>query len=1066
MKISIAKSQNNTGMYASLLVRKLKAVTLLLLLLLWLMPFAIAQQKRMVKGRVTDEKGQPVAGASVVIKGTATGTTTDGNGQYQISVPAGGALVVSSLGHPVKEITLGNETVYNITLSTSANDLDQVVVIGYGTQRKKDVTGSVASVNEKTLKEVPAPNLVSQLKGRTAGVSIVSNGSTPGVGGQIRIRGNRTITSSQGQSDALDGPLLVLDGIPYGGSINDLDPDNIANLEILKDASATAIYGSRGAGGVILITTKRGRTGKAVISYDGYYGISSILGKYKVFNGPEYAQFKADAATYNRTSPGTSAYALTAAEQAALAAGVSTDWQDLIYRNGFTNSQQLGVSGGTETTQYGLGLGYYKEAGIIPSQDFTRYTLRTTIDHRINKFLRIGVNSMNTLIYSNTPGGGGVPGGLVRLTPLAKPYNDDGTVNLFPAVGSLDAAVISPLTLLTKKDAIYSRTRRLRTFNSLYGEVQLAPGLRYRLNVGLDFSQQSGGDYNGPLTWTNNATVQSSSNASISNVESWAYNIQHLLYYDKTFAQKHRIGFTGLFEVNKDHNQSSRFTVTGVPADYVRNSNFSLASGQPVSDPNNTGFSESGLLSYMGRLNYGYDNRYLVTATVRVDGSSTLSPGSQYFTYPAFGLGWNLSEEKFMKGVSFVSSLKLRGGWGISGNRNVSPYATLGLLSTSTYNFGQSSQGQQLAYTVTTLPNKALGWQSTSQVDLGLDFGLFNNRITGTVDWYKQTTKNILLSVNLPISNGANSTLQNLGRTQGQGLEISLSSINVRTHSGFTWGTDVNFFFNREKIIQLTTPQEKSNTGNGWFVGQPLSVIYDYKKIGIWQLEDSIKGLTAAQTSPLAYPGQIRVEDVNKDGKIDANDRQILGNFQPRWEGGLTNRFSYKGFDLSIVVVARMGMKVVVPYLSADGGGNGFPFFNQGRVNQVKTNYWTRTNPTNEFPAPDAGTDRLNFGSTLAYRDGSFIRCRSINFGYELPASLIKKTFASSLRIYVNVTNPFFFYAPLVKSGLGIDPEGNGYGNAVNPTGAGDASAPARQITVNLNNPSTRQFTVGANLKF
>jgi len=489
-----------------------------------------------------------------------------------------------------------------------------------------------------------------------------------------------------------------------------------------------------------------------------------------------------------------------------------------------------------------------------------------------------------------------------------------------------------------------------------------------------------------------------------------------------------------------------------------------LASGQVVADANNTGFSESGLISYMGRVNYAYDNRYLLTATVRVDGSSTLSPGHQYFTYPAIGLGWNVMEEKFAHDLTFLSGLKVRGGWGVSGNRNVSPYATLGLLSASTYNFGQSTSGQQLAYTVTSLPNYALSWQSTSQFDAGIDFGIFKNRVTGTIDAYKQQTKDILLSVNLPISNGANSTLKNLGKTEGKGVEISLSSLNIKNRSGFTWSTDLAFSFNREKITQLTTPSEMSNTGNGWFVGQPLTVIYDYKKIGIWQTDDSTKGLLS-QTSPKQYPGQIRVEDVNGDGKIDAADRQVLGSFQPKWEGGLTNRFTYKGFDLSVVVYARMGMKVLVPYFTADGGANGFPFFNQGRVNQVKVNYWTRSNPTNDFPAPDAGTDRLPFGSTLGYQDGSFIKCRSINLGYEFSSGLLKRLRASSLRVYVNVTNPFIIYSPFVKNGYGPDPEGNGYGGSVTPTGASDVSTPNRQISVNLNNPSTRQFIFGLNLK-
>lgn len=938
-----------------------------------------------------------------------------------------------------------------------------MVVVGYGTQRKRDVTGSVASVSGETLREVPAPNIVNQLKGRTAGVDIVSNSSTPGGGGQIRIRGNRTITNSQGTSDALDAPLLVVDGVAFGGSINDINPEDVASLDILKDASATAIYGARGAGGVILITTKRGRTGKAIMSYDSYYGISKILGKFPVFNGQEYAQFKADAATYNRTSPGTSAYALTAAEQAALAAGISTDWQDLIYQKRFTTSHQLGLSGGNETTQVGLSLGYYNETGIIPNQRFERYSLRTSIDHRINRILKIGLSTFNTLSYSNTPGGGGVPGGLIRLTPLASPYNADGTFNLKPAAGSIDdPTTVNPLTLLTRQAEILARNRRFRTFNSLYGEVQITTGLRYRLNVGLDLRHDNGNGYNPPNTWVNSATAQTSSNANLSNSEAWSYQVSNLLYYDKTFAQKHKLGLTGLFEVTKDHALSSSFNATGVYADYIQNANFALANSVTA---NNGGFSESGLISYMGRANYGFDNRFLLTATLRIDGSSNLAPGHQYFTYPAFGAGWNISNEKFMNSVSFISNLKLRGGWGVSGNRNVGPYSTLGLLSVSTYGYGLSTQGQQPAFLVTNLPNPNLSWQSTSQTDLGLDFGLFKNRLTGVIDVYEQRTKDILLTVNLPQSNGAGSTLKNLGKTKGRGLEVTLSSINVQSKTGINWSTDLNFSINREEITQLTTPTELSNKGNGWFVGQPLNVIYDVKKIGIWQTEDSAKGLLKAQTSPIQYPGQIRVEDVNNDGKIDANDRQVLGTFQPKWEGGITNRVAFRGFDLSLVVFARMGMKVLVPYLTADGTAQGFPFFNQGRVNQLKINYWTRTNPTNNFPAPDAGTDRPFFSSTLGYQDGSFIKARSINLGYQVPSSVTNRTGISSIRVYLNATNPFILYSPLVRDNLAVDPEGNGYGGAVAAAGS-DAGVPTRQVSVNANNPSTRQYTFGVNVRF
>ena len=479
-----------------------------------------AKVDKQLTGRVTAENGEGLPGVNIQIKNTPRGTTTDVNGNYKLAIPeeAGTVLVFSSIGFTTQEVTVGARSVINIILATDDKTLSEVVVVGYGTQRKRDVTGAVASVTETTLKEVPAPNLVNQLKGRAAGVTITSNGSTPGSQGQIRIRGNRTLTNSTvpGVADALDGPLVIVDGIPYNG-LNDLNPDDIANIEILKDASATAIYGSRGAGGVLLVTTKRGKTGKPVISYDGYQSVTSIMGKYPVYNGTEYAQFKADAATYNRSAAGTSSYGLTQAEKDALAAGVSTDWQDLIYRKGYTTNHQLGVQGGTETTQYGMNVGYFREQGIIPSQNFSRFNIRATIDQRISSRVKVGLNTLNTLTYTNTPGGGGVPSGLVRLTPLASPYNADGSVNLTPAVGSIDAATISPLTLITKNNAILDQARSIRTFNSLYAEVNIVDGLRYRFNAGLNYSQGAGNSYAGPLTYVNTATVQSSSTARVTN---------------------------------------------------------------------------------------------------------------------------------------------------------------------------------------------------------------------------------------------------------------------------------------------------------------------------------------------------------------------------------------------------------------------------------------------------------------------------------------------------------------------------------------------------------------------
>jgi len=969
--------------------------------------------------------------------------------------------MVTFIGFADQEVVIGGQSNITVHLTLSSKSLNDVVVVGYGTQRRKDVTGSVASVSAATLSEVPAPNLIDQLKGRTAGVDIVSNGSTPGSAGQIRIRGNRTIT--QGNNDSQDGPLIVLDGIPYPGSINDFAPEDIVNIDILKDASATAIYGSRGSGGVILVTTKRGKSGKSVISYDAYYGDAKVLGEYKVYNGQEYAKFKQDAATLNTLNPGQTAYALTPAETAALNAGVSTDWQKLIYRTAPTQSHQIGISGGDESTQFNIGAGYYRQDGIIVNQYFSRSDLRTTIDHRISKYVKVGINSINTLRYQSFPGGGGVPGGVVRITPLASQFNTDGTVNLFPSIGSIDAANVSPYTLISKASSIYDLTRRFSTFNSLYGEVNILDGLKYRVNVGLNFIQENGNSFNGTLTWTNgNASLN---NANVNNNEQWNVNIQNLLTYNKVFARKHRVDFIAGYEITKDHNKNSNFGVTGLPFDSILNSNFNLASGTITASsfPGANSFTEQGLLSYMSRLAYGFDDRYNITITVRRDGASSLAPGHQWFTYPAFGLGWNITNESFMKGISWLNNLKLRGGYGISGNRNVGAYATLGSLAASAYNFGPS--GGALAYTVNSIPNPSLAWQSTAQTDIGLEFAVLNNRITGNIDVYNQNTKNILLLVNLVPSSGTANTNQNLGKTNGKGIEINLTTVNIPSHGGFSWSTDYSFSANREKITQLPN-NEPYDIGNGWFVGQPLSVIYDVKKIGIWQTADKTNGTLARQTSPVQFPGQIRVQDVDGNGIINAKDRQIIGNFQPQWEGGLTNRFSYKSVDLSVVMYARMGMKVLLPYLTDDGGASGYAFFNQGRVNQIKTNYWTPTNPTNGFPAPDASTDRFLYASTLGYADGSFIKCRSINLGYTFPGDLVKTIKLTSLRIYANVTNPFIIYAPATRNGLALDPEGNGYGGSVTSNAGGNTAVQGRQISVNLNNPATRMFTVGINAKF
>jgi TonB-linked SusC/RagA family outer membrane protein len=1056
--------------------KHLKVFHLILLTLLFATFNGYSQNPLLVKGRVVNEAAQPVNGASIIVKGLSTGVTTDDNGNFEINAVPNSILVISSIGYLDKEVPLKGKTNLTVTLTESETNLNEVVVVGYGTQKSKDVTGAITKVTSETLLQTAAPDVLDQLKGHAAGVDITSTSSAPGGGSQIRIRGNRTMvantptslaTASTFQSDAaaasaVDGPLYVLDGIPYSGNLSDISPNDIASMEILKDASATAIYGSRGAGGVIIITTKRGKNEKTSFNYNGYHGNSSIMGELPVYNGKEYAQLNADAAAGNSGTAGAQPWPLSTTEQTALTAGISTNWQNLIYRNAPMANNNLSILGGNEKSKYALSIGYFLQGGVIPNQDYSRYNIRSAMDHQVSKRIKIGLTTMNSLSVQNLPGGSSVTNGLMRITPLLSPYNSDGTVNLSVQTGSVDN-FINPLTLKTQSAAILARTTTLRTFNSLYGELEIFDGLKYRLNVGLDYSHARGDGYSGPGTFVNTSLLQSQSTASIQNTDSWQYTLENLLYYNKTF-NKHQLGLTALYSVQGSEYQNSYFAANGIPFNSLLNTNFYNAASINAGNQNSNYAWKRGLISYMGRATYSYDSRYSLTATVRTDGASVLSQGHQYFTYPAFAAAWNIMNEKFMSKVTAINNLKLRFGWGIAASQGINPYSTLGLLGSSAYNFGQGAAGQQGGYNVSSLPNSSLKWQSTSQYNFGLDFGIFRNRISGSFEVYSQKTKDILLPVSLPPSQGGGTVYQNLGKTQGNGMELTITTVNIKSANGLKWTTDFNYFFNREKILELASPTEKSDLGNGWFVGQPLTVIYDYKKLGIWQTGDP--GLTA-QTSPVQKSGDIKLLDVNGDGKITPDDRMILGNFQPKFEAGMTNTLSYKAFDFSFSIYAKVGMKVVVPYLSSETGGSnytGYNWFLTGRNNQLKVDYWTPTNPTNKFPQPDAsGTPQ--YSSTLSYVDGSFIKCRTISLGYQLPDNLLKKAKLSSLRVYVSVVNPFVIWSPFVKDGYGPDPEGNGFGGAIQATGTTNAVV-GRAVTVNANIPSTRQVIFGLNLNF
>ncbi|UEG52266.1 SusC/RagA family TonB-linked outer membrane protein [Mucilaginibacter daejeonensis] len=1038
--------------------------------------FLANAQTFQVRGKVVDEKNEPLAGATVSVTGTTTATSATVSGDFTLSVPAGTrSVTISFIGYneQVKPVSASTANLGTITLNRSGKDLNEVVVVGYGTLRKQDVTGTVVNVDAKTLQEIPASNFVEQLKGRVAGVDVVSGSNGP----IVSIRGNRTIGAAPGT----DGPLIVLDGQPYYASIENINPADIKSIDVLKGASATAIYGTRGSGGVLLVTTNRGRVGQTVTSYDSYVGVSKLEGSLELLNGQQFAQLQKDAlaGAVLQNNSQTNPYSLTAIEQQALNQGVSTDYVDLLLKRSMIWDQSLRVASGTERTQFTVGAGYRLNTGLQPNNSTKRVSLNATLDHKINRFLKFGLSTQTTVRMINA-GGGDQLLTARYMSPLTFPYNPDGSINPTPQSDQIDATLLNPLYPGANPDQYYDYTRGFQHNDIVYGEVSPVDHFKYRYTFNYGFNQSLQGTYRG----INNVDIVNATRTTASTTNNYRYRLaqEHLLTYDNTFAQKHHVNLVGVYRAEKQHDENSNINATGIPFDAVKNSNLGLAT--TIAGVGGS-FVEQGLVSYIGRLNYAYDDKYDLTASITRDGNSALGSENKYTSYPSIGLGWVISNESFMKKYAFINNLKLRGGYGITSTTNtIFPYNTLGALSSSKYQYGGASTGNAQGVRVTTLTNPTLTWQRTHEYNLALDFGLFKNRLTGSVEVYKQRTTGIILPNILPITNGSSAQVTNLGTSANKGLEITLSSINLQNVGGFTWSTDANLSFSRERIVELPNGAPL-NINSGLFVGQPLSVIYDVKKIGIWQLGDS-PGIDASksqangpvylpvrgQTGTLQYPGQIRVQDVNGDGKIDQNDNQIIGNFQPKYQFGLTNRFSYKNFDLSIVIQGRMKFTTLVPYVSsANSAYIGWQYLNTGRHNQPVLDYWTMNNPTNAFPTPNA-QGQGNYYSTLQYYDGSWIRAKSINFGYNLPSSLTKRIGMSSLRIYANVTNPFIIYAPIMNHSFTVtDPESVYNQQVINSSTSGNA---AGQDGNNNNyrglalSPGlqTRDFILGINARF
>ena len=1009
-----------------------------LLLLLCLIPLCSIAQNITVKGIVKDNLGESGIGANVTEKGTTKGMITDLDGNFSLTVQKNATLVISYIGYVTQEIAIKGNTNLNIILKEDSKALEEVVVIGYGTARKSDVTGSIASVGGDKLQEMPSTNITYALQNRVAGVDMTQTSSQPGATMQIRIRGTRSLTAS-------NDPLVVLDGIPFMGNLSDINPGDIKSMDILKDASSTAIYGSRGANGVILITTNRGAQGTpAKFTYNGYVGAKSVFSKYPMMDGPKYAEMRKYAGKFENS--------LDESDD------MNTDWQDLLYRTGMVNSHDVSVAGGTNNGSYSFGAAYYKDQGVIPTQNYTRYSLRGSFDQGVGKYFRFGLTTNSN--YNVTKGSNIDLYSVLNNTPLVNPYNEDGSLKRTVKLNSQDENfVVTRDVVENLEDSWLNEKKGFGTYNNLFAEVQCpwVKGLKYRVNLGLNYRSTKGGVFTGE--GINSSTADTPSTASLEHTETTNWAIENLITYDRTFG-KHQLNIVGMYSAEETVYTKSHIAARDIPAEYLQYYNLGRAEGTITVNPDNWDYQKSGLMSWMGRAMYTYDNRYMLMATVRADASSRLAKGHQWHTYPAVSAGWNIGQESFMDDLEWLDILKVRVGYGQTSNQAVAPYSTWGKLSTRPYNFGPT--GYATGYYVSALPNYDLGWEYSSTWNFGLDFTLLGGRLSGTFEYYIQKTSDLLQSVNLPSTSGVSSYVGNVGKTENKGVEFTLNGTILDNHNGWTWDASINISANRNKLTELASGAERDEANN-WFVGHPIDAIYDYEKIGLWQEGDPYLDIL----EPGGNVGMIKVKytgEYNEDGtpvrQIGPDDRQIIS-MEPKFTGGFSTRVAYKGFDLNVITAFKCGGKLI----STLHHSNGYLNMLTGRRGQVDVDYWTEENTNAKYPKPGGiqSGDNPKYGSTLGYFDASYWKVRNISLGYKFDEQKWLKNFGiQSLRAYVSIQNPFVICSPFHKE-TGLDPETNSYGNE---NVAVTSGIQKRFLTVGTNAPSTRNYLFGINLTF
>jgi TonB-linked SusC/RagA family outer membrane protein len=987
----------------------------------------VCAQTFAVKGKVLSETGDPLPGVNVLVKGTSKGSVTDSDGQYILdNVTAADILVISFIGYNTEEIVVGGRTTIDIDLTPDVKTLSEVIVVGYGTQRKVETTGAIASIKAEDIIQTPVTNVAQGLQARMAGVQITQNSSAPGGNISVRVRGTNSIN---GTSE----PLYIVDGIQIsnGGGVNDvsplstINPSDIESVEVLKDASATAIYGSRGANGVVLITTKRGQSGSTRVSYDGYYGIQEVIKTMDVLSASQFAQLENE--VYK-----TSVYADPAAE------GQGINYQDLIFRQAPIQNHQLSISGGSDKTQLALSANYFDQDGIIINSGFTRYSLRLNVDHRISDRVKFGTSILGSYTINNgTPTGvteidagvavNSIVGAAMGAPPTLKPYRDDGTI--FPFGEQRDGRyreVTNPLGLAE----VLNRTAVKRTLVNLYGEAKVAEGLTYRASFNVDL-QGNLNDYYSPLyIIAKNDLNANSGTASKTNTNYTVLLHESILTYNKTFAEKHSVKFTGVFATQSNLYNTNRINANGFPNDATKNEALQLAVNRTVSSSR----SSERLDSYMGRVNYGFKDKYFVDFTARVDGSSKFGANHKYGFFPAVAAGWRIIEEGFMQNITALSDLKLRASYGLTGNSGaLSAYQSLATVSSS----GSDYQFNHI-YTTGINPdriaNPDLRWEKSTQLNIGLDISLLENRLNLTADIYKKNTKDLLYVKSLPLSSGYSSITGNYAELENKGLELAA---NARVLDGAVqWNVSANATFNRNKIVDLdggTTTERFVTNYTILRVGSPLGLFKTYLFDGVYQTGETFLPGSDGRT------GGARVRDYNGDGSITAADQVITGNPNPDFIFGFSSNLRYKNFDFSIFLSGSYGNEIY--NLSRYSFENPL---GQRNLLAETANHWTPDNPNNEYVSGFPG-GRLPISDRFV-EDGSYLRCKNISLGYTLPE--IKGI--NRARIYISANNLF-----TVTNYSGFDPEVNSYGGSNTAIGVD-----------NLVYPTAKTFLGGVQITF